>query len=161
MIPCDYEEGRFLMGVVKSIGSTMNEFRSFILKANAVDLAIGVALGSAFTAVVTAIVTGFFTPLIAAIFGASNFSTLSFTLNGSHIYYGLVINALFTLVIVGLVLFFLVVKPMAIYKRRSGYEPPVDPEMAECPACLTSINVGASRCPACTESLGTGWSVAS
>ena len=149
------------MGIVEGIGGTIKEFRSFILKANAIDLAIGVAIGGAFTAVVTAIVTGLFTPLIAAIFGSSNFSTLSFTINHSHILYGLVINAIFTLIVVGAVLFFLVVKPMAVLKRRAGYEPPAAPDMAACPACLTTINVGASRCPACTESLGAGWSVAS
>jgi large conductance mechanosensitive channel len=149
------------MGVVDGIGSTVKEFRSFILKANAIELAIGVAIGVAFTAVITAIVKGLFTPLIAAIFGRSNFSTLYFTVNGSHFLYGLVINAIFTLLIVGLVLFFLVVKPMAAMKRRNGYEAPVDPEMAACPSCLTSINVGASRCPACTESLAADWSSAS
>jgi large conductance mechanosensitive channel len=149
------------MGVVDGIGSTVKEFRSFILKANAIDLAIGVAIGVAFTAVVTAIVKGFFTPMIAAIFGRSNFSTLYFTVNGSHFLYGLVLNAIFTMLTVGLVLFFFVVKPMAVMKRRDGYEPPVDPEMAACPSCLTSINVGASRCPACTESLASDWPNAS
>jgi len=148
------------MGVINGVGSTIKEFRSFILKANAIDLAIGVAIGGAFTAVVTAIVSGLFTPLIAAIFGKADFSTLYFQINGSHILYGAVINALITLISVGAVLFFLVVKPMAVLKRRAGYEPPAAPDMAACPACLTSINVGASRCPACTESLSPDWSMA-
>ncbi len=143
------------------MGNTVKEFRSFILKANAIDLAIGVAIGGAFTAVVTAIVSGLFTPLIAAIFGQANFSSLYFTLNGSHILYGEVLNAIFTLLIVGAVLFFLVVKPVAFFKQRAGYEPPTAPPMASCPSCLTSINAGATRCPACTESLAAGWSNAS
>src|ERR1700688_2105467 len=111
------------MGVVDGLGGTMKEFRSFILKANAIDLAIGVAIGLAFTSVVTAIVSGVFTPLIAAIFGKSDFSTLYFTINGTHILYGAVLNAFITLLIVGFVLFFFVVKPMSIMKRRAGYTP--------------------------------------
>jgi large conductance mechanosensitive channel len=134
----------------------MKEFRAFILKANAIDLAIGVAIGLAFTAVVTAIVSGLITPLIAAIFGTSNFSTLYFTLNHSHILYGSVLNAIVTLFLVGAVLFFFVVKPMAVIKRRAGYLP----NTASCPACMTTINIMATRCPACTESLPNGWSIA-
>ena len=82
------------------VSSTIKEFRSFILKANAIDLAIGVAIGGAFTAVVTSIVSGLFTPLIAAIFGKPDFSSLYFTINHSQILYGSVLNAIFTLLIV-------------------------------------------------------------
>ena len=157
MIFLSLSERRFIVGV----SSTIKEFRSFILKANAIDLAIGVAIGGAFTAVVTSIVSGLFTPLIAAIFGKPDFSSLYFTINHSQILYGSVLNAIFTLLIVGAVLFFLVVKPISVLKRHAGYEPPAAPDMAACPACLTTINVAASRCPACTETLNAGWSNAS
>lgn len=143
------------------MGNTVKEFRSFILKANAIDLAIGVAIGAAFSAVVTAIVADLFTPLIAAVFGQPNFAALTFKINGSTFLYGNVINAIFTLVVVGAVLFFFVVKPVAFLKQRAGYEPPSAPPMSACPSCLTSINAAATRCPACTESLAAGWSSAS
>jgi len=144
------------MSVKSSVSSTLKDFRAFALRANAIDLAIGVAIGGAFTAVVQAIVSGLFTPLIAAIFGQENFSTLYFTINGSRILYGLVVNAIFTLLIVAATLFFLVVKPLNTIKRRLGHEAPA-PTTAACPACLTQIAIGASRCPACTEHLSSGW----
>lgn len=144
------------MAVTKAVSSTLKEFRAFTIRGNAVDLAIGVAIGSAFTAVVQAIVGGLFTPLIAAIFGQPNFASLAITVNGSHIQYGLFINAIFTLAIVALTLFFLVVKPLNSLKRRLGIES-ASPALAGCPACLTQINVLARRCPSCTEPLSEEW----
>jgi len=145
------------MSVKTSTTSTLKEFRAFALKGNAIDLAIGVAVGGAFTAVVQAIVAGFLTPLIAAIFGQANFSSLFFTINGSHIAYGLVVNAVVTLLTVAATLFFFIVKPINALKRHLGHDAPA-PMVAPCPACLSDINVAARRCPLCTEQLTEGWS---
>lgn len=145
---------------MKSVGrfaSVLKEFRAFALRANAIDLAIGVAIGAAFTAVVQAIVAGLFTPLIAALFGQRDFSKLYFTIHGSHFQYGLVVNTTVTLVIVAVVLFFFIVKPLNSFRRRFGFDispPPTSP----CPACCTEINQRARRCPACTEVLNESWS---
>ena len=144
------------MSLKTSATGTLKEFRSFALKANAIDLAIGVAIGSAFTAVVQSIVAGLFTPLIAAIFGQANFANLSITINGSKILYGLFINAIVTLLMVATVLFFLVVKPINALKSRLGHNAPA-PSVAPCPACTTDINIAATRCPSCTEVLGANW----
>ena len=58
------------------------EFRKFILRGNVIDLAVAVAVGAAFTAVVNALVGDIFTPLIAAIVGKHDFSSLYFTVRG-------------------------------------------------------------------------------
>jgi large conductance mechanosensitive channel len=121
------------------------------------DLAIAVALGAAFTAVVTAFVEGLLTPLIAAIFGKANFTTLSFTVNHSEFQYGMVINAAITLLMVAAALFFFVVKPMMVFRRRLGQATTPPPPMAECPSCFTEVDLRARRCPACTEKLAAGW----
>jgi large conductance mechanosensitive channel len=138
--------------------SVLKEFRAFALRANAVDLAIGVALGAAFTAVVQAIVTGFFTPLIAALFRQPNFATLSFEVHGSKFSYGLVVNAVITLFIVSSTLFFLVVKPLNALRRRLGLDTNASLPKAPCPACMTEIDIRATRCPACTQQVGADWS---
>jgi large conductance mechanosensitive channel len=83
----------------------LKEFRDFIIKRNALDLAIGVVLGVAFGAVVAALTDGVLMPLIAAIFGKPDFNALAFDLNGTPIHYGRVITALINLVLIGLVLF--------------------------------------------------------
>ena len=145
------------MEVTTKATTTLKEFRAFALKGNAIDLAIGVAVGGAFTAVVQAIVAGFLTPLIAAIFGQANFGSLYFTINGSHVAYGLVVNAVVTLLAVAFTLFFFIVKPNNAIKRRLGHDAPA-PTVAPCPACLTDINLAARRCPQCTEQLTEGWS---
>ncbi len=53
-------------------------------------------IGAAFAALVKALVADLMTPIIAMIFGKPDFSTLSFTINGSHFRYGDFLNALIT-----------------------------------------------------------------
>lgn len=145
------------MANLKLPSKTLKEFRTFALRANAIDLAIAVALGAAFTAVVTAVVTDMFTPIIGAIFRV-DFTKLTFKLNGSDFHYGLVINAVITFIVVAATLFFLVVKPMNALRKRFGLDRDPDaPATAPCPACRTSIVLDARRCPACTEQLTEGW----
>jgi large conductance mechanosensitive channel len=132
----------------------VKDFKAFLLRGNLVDMAVGIVIGIAFGAVVTAFVEDIVTPLIAAIFGKPNFSDLSFTINGSHFAYGLFINALISFVLVALVLFFLVIKPVNALVARSRTEPPPDPTMRDCPECLSAIPVAASRCAFCTTEVG-------
>lgn len=142
---------------MNKIAAQLKDFKAFALRANAIDLAIGVAIGAAFTAVVTAIVGGLITPLIAAIFGQANFSALYFSINNSHIEYGLVINALVALFMVAFVLFFFVVKPINALRQRFGHDTAATATMGACPSCFTDIDLRARRCPACTEPLAEGW----
>ncbi len=103
----------------------LREFRDFILRGNVVDLAIAVVIGVAFGAVVTALVSDLVTPLIAAIGGEPNFSTLHFTINGSTFRYGDFLNAVISFVIIAAVIFFFVVKPLnALLARRARNEEP-------------------------------------
>jgi large conductance mechanosensitive channel len=129
----------------------LREFRSFILRGNVVDLAVGVVIGTAFTAVVNALVSGLFTPLIAALIGESDFSSLSFEINGSEFLYGTFINALITFLLVAAVLFFLVVKPVNAVMDRFKPDPPPDAETRDCSECLSAIPVAARRCAFCTS----------
>ena len=87
-------------------------FRNFILRGNVVDLAVGVMIGAAFTAVVNSLVKDIMTPFIAAIIKQPDFSTLSFTINGSKFLYGDFLNALLTFVIVAITIYFFVVLPV-------------------------------------------------
>jgi large conductance mechanosensitive channel len=91
----------------------LNEFKTFILRGNLVELAVAFVIGVAFAAVVTALVNDWITPLIGAIFGGKGtFGNLSFTNHRSVFRYGDFINALITFVAIAAVIFFLVVKPM-------------------------------------------------
>jgi len=94
-------------------------FKAFILRGNVVDLAVAVVIGAAFTAVVTAFVADILTPLIAAIFGKPDFSSLYFTVNGSRFLYGSFINAVISFLLIAAALYFFVVAPLnAMAERR-------------------------------------------
>jgi large conductance mechanosensitive channel len=131
----------------------IKEFKEFLLRGNLLDLAVAVVIGAAFTAVVTSITTNLITPLIKAIFGGSNqFGSLYFTINGSKILYGNVLNALLNFVIVAAVIFFLVIKPVNHLMKRLGRVPSEEP-VRECPDCLSKVPDKATKCAYCTSEL--------
>jgi large conductance mechanosensitive channel len=109
----------------------MKEFRTFLLRGNLVDMAVGIVIGIAFAALVTALVTDLITPIIAAIFGKPDFSGLSFTIHKSRFLYGDFINALITFVSIAAAVFFFVVKPYNYYTERikRGEEAPPEPTL--------------------------------
>ena len=134
----------------------MNGFKKFILRGNVVDLAVGVVIGAAFTSVVNALVTGFITPL-TGIAGGTRFDQLSWCVHGTCsadgqgplIRYGLVLTALLNFLIVAAVVYFFVVRPVQALLDRFKTEPEVTTPTKECPECLSSIPMGASRCAYC------------
>ena len=134
----------------------MKDFKAFLLRGNLVDMAVGIVIGIAFGAVITSFVAGFLTPLIAAIFGKPDFAALTFTINKSVFRYGAFLNALISFVLVAIVLFFLVIKPVNALVARARREPPDDPTTRNCPECLSEIPVAANRCAFCTVAVGAG-----
>ncbi len=132
---------------------TVKDFKEFLLRGNLVDMAVGIVIGVAFAAVVTALVGDLITPLIAAIGGKPDFGDLSFTINKSHFLYGAFINAVLTFLIIAAVIFFLVVKPVNALMKRYRTEPDVEQTTKDCPHCLSSIPIGASKCAFCTADL--------
>ena len=127
-----------------------SEFKQFLLRGNVVDLAVGIVIGVAFTAVVQALVDDFITPLIAAIFGKPDFSRLAFTVNNSKFAYGHFLNALLAFLLVALVVFFFVVKPVNTLMSISKHRESPDPSTRKCPECLSEIALQARRCAFCT-----------
>ena len=130
--------------------SMSNEFKTFLMKGDLVNLAVAVVIGLVFAAVIKALITDLITPIIALIFGQPNFGDLSFTINSSQFLYGDFINALLTFVITAAAVFFLVVKPYNMWQERRAS----DPSVKECPECTSEIPVKARRCPQCTAQLG-------
>jgi len=129
----------------------MKGFRTFLLRGNVVDLAVGVVIGVAFGSVVTAFVKDLMTPLIAALFGKPDFATLTFTVNSSKFLYGDFINAVISFVIVGAVIYFFVIAPFTALVARFHKEPPADPTTKKGPECMSEIPIEARRCAFCGE----------
>ena len=131
----------------------MREFKEFLLRGNLVELAVAVVVGVAFASLVDAFVQDLITPLLAAIFGEPDFSALTLTINDSVFRYGHFLNQLLSFVLIALVIFFFVVKPVNALMARQKTEEPVDETTRDCPECLSSIPVAARRCAFCTAEL--------
>jgi large conductance mechanosensitive channel len=126
------------------------EFKAFILRGNVVDLAVGIVIGAAFTAVVNGLVTDILTPLIS-IPSKTNFTAYWFNIGGGTFQVGLFLNAVVTFILVAAALFFFVVKPVnELSARRHRGEASPDPTERDCPYCLSSIPIKATRCKYCT-----------
>ncbi|GAA4992677.1 large conductance mechanosensitive channel protein MscL [Kitasatospora paranensis] len=129
-------------------------FRSFLLRGNVVDLAVGIVIGAAFTAVVTGFVTAFLTPLIGVASGVvGDYSKEAFSVAGTTFPYGAFLNALISFVLVAAVIYFAVVLPVGRLQAR--FEPVKDTPVAksDCPDCLSTVPAAAVRCAHCTSDL--------
>ena len=134
--------------------SLLKEFRTFILRGNLVDVAVGIVIGIAFATLVSSFVRDLITPIIAAIAGKHDFSSLSFTIHKSRFLYGDFINAVITFVSIAAAVFFFVVKPVNALMARRKTEPPIDETVRACPECLSEIPIAARRCAFCTTEVG-------
>jgi len=105
---------------IKSIAS---EFKSFILKGNVVDLAVGVVIGAAFGKVVDSVVKDLITPIIGMFGGQPDFSAVRL----GPIGVGSFINAILAFLILATVIFFFVIKPvnllMSVAKKKAEDAP--------------------------------------
>jgi large conductance mechanosensitive channel len=139
-------------GVEKRAGNVLSGFRAFILRGNVVDLAVGIVIGAAFTAVVNGLVSDLITPLIPVTGG--NLSNWTVKFGYVQLKTGAFINALISFLIVAFVIYFFVVQPVnALMARYKPKEVEVPPATRDCPYCLSSVPLMATRCAYCTSPL--------
>ncbi|MDD7384604.1 MAG: large conductance mechanosensitive channel protein MscL [Actinomycetaceae bacterium] len=94
-------------------------FKEFIMRGNVLDMAIGIMIGGAFTPIVTSLVENLLMPLVAAIFGTPDFSTLwMFTLNSAQFKPGVFITAVINFLIIAATIYFVIVAPVNAYRAR-------------------------------------------
>jgi large conductance mechanosensitive channel len=129
----------------------LQELKTFLLRGNVIDLAIAVVIAGVFGAVITSFVNDVLMQFIAAIVGQPDFSGLSFTINGTPIYYGKFLNTVITFVIVGAAVFYFVVIPVSAMMARFRKDPPPDPSIKKCPECLSDIPAEARKCAFCAS----------
>lgn len=85
----------------------LEEFKTFALKGNVMDMAVGVIIGAAFQAIVSSLVSDIISPLLGS-FAGMNFDTLSVSINGATLAYGKFITAVINFLIMAFVLFMIV-----------------------------------------------------
>ena len=122
-----------------------SEFRSFLLKQNALALAIGVVIGAAVGKVVSGIVDDLIMPIVGSILPGGEWRNAQLPLLGSNaIKYGDLIGRLIDFVIVAAVVFFIV---KLLLKEEAK------PPTKTCPQCLETVPAAATRCRACTSAV--------
>jgi large conductance mechanosensitive channel len=127
-------------------------FRDFILRGNVVDLAVAVIIGAAFNSIVTSLVNDVLKQLIAAVVGKPDFSYIVFKLNGTPVYFGNFLAAVFQFLIVAAVVYFGVVLPLnTLLTRLKKSEPAAPPATKPCSECLSEIPAAARRCAHCAQ----------
>lgn len=156
----------------------LKEFKSFAVKGNVIDLAVGVIIGGAFGKIVSSIVNDLIMPPIGLLLGGMSFVDLYINLNDfdksgtladgtsvaklslaqaqQHgipvIAYGQFINVVLDFLIVAASVF-LMVKVLSKLKRPEEEKPAAAPSEKECPYCLSSVPLKATRCKHCTSQL--------
>ena len=137
------------MGLVK-------EFKEFIMRGNAMDMAVGVIIGGAFTAIVTSLTEDLISPVLG-IFGGLDFSNLVLKLgsgeNAPVFKYGNFITAVINFLITALVLFLILKAFNTAASKVKKPEEPAAPTTKVCPFCKSEIPLDATRCPHCTSQL--------
>jgi large conductance mechanosensitive channel len=131
----------------------LKDFKKFVMRGNVVDLAVAVVIGAAFGAVITSLVSDLLTPLIAAIGGNVDFSTLSWTVNGSELMYGNFLNAVISFLVIAGVIFLFVIQPLNKLMSFANRNKVKDSDSRQCPECLSQIPKKAKRCMYCTAAI--------
>lgn len=96
----------------------LKEFKDFLMRGNLIELAVAFVMGVAFAAVLNAFVADIVTPIIGAIFGKVDFSSLTFTIHKSRFFYGSFITALIQFATIAAAVFFFIVKPVDTLRAR-------------------------------------------
>jgi large conductance mechanosensitive channel len=130
------------------------DFKAFILRGNVIDLAVGVAIGAAFGLVIASFTKNLLTPILAIPGNRASFAALDFSIRKATFRYGAFIDDLVTFVITAAAIFFFVVRPINKLMARRKTEPDVLSTTRDCPYCLSSIPIAASRCAFCTADVG-------
>ncbi len=140
----------------------LKEFKTFAMRGNVIDLAVGVIIGAAFGKIITSFVNDILMPPIGLLLGKVDFTNLFVSLTGVKyaslaeaqeaaaptLNYGLFIKNIIDFLIVAFVIFLMI---RAINRLSRKEEKPVEVTTRDCPFCLTSISNKATRCPNCTS----------
>ena len=131
----------------------LKEFKTFAMKGNVMDMAVGVVIGGAFGRIVTSFLNDVMMPPLGMLTGGVDFTEHRLTLKAAEgaakavtVNYGAFITAVVDFSVVAFVVFMLV-KGMNTLKR----EEPVAPSEKKCTECLMTIPLRATRCGHCAQ----------
>jgi large conductance mechanosensitive channel len=136
--------------------SFVREFKEFLVKQNALALAVAVIIGAAIGKVVSSIVDDVINPIIGVALPGGSWREAKIVLSRTTdatgkvvengITYGYLIGAIVDFVIIAFVVFLII--------RYALPKPEAAPATKECPECMTIIPAAATRCNACAQPVG-------
>ncbi len=145
----------------------ITEFKTFIMRGNVIDLAVGVIIGAAFQAIIKSLVDDLVMPVISLftkgvdfankfiVLGEGEFNTLAEAQEaGVAVFaYGNFINAVINFLIMSFVVFCLVrsINKLREKTENKVEEAPAAPTTKKCPYCKSEIDIEATKCPNCTS----------
>lgn len=134
----------------------LKEFKTFALRGNLIDMAVGIIIGGAFGKIVTSLVNDVIMPPIGMLLGGMNFTDLVLRLGAGDkaaaLKYGAFLQTVIDFVIVAFAIFMLI---KTVNKASRLMLQEAAPTTKDCPRCCSSIAVKATRCPHCTSELET------
>ena len=141
----------------------LKEFKDFAMKGNVLDMAIGIIIGGAFGKIVSSLVSDMLMPPLGLLMGKVDFSSLFINLSGTPqpsltaakaagtptINYGVFLQTTFDFIIIAFVIFVLVKQ----VNRLKKPEPTAATTTKDCPQCLSTIPMKATKCAHCTSNV--------
>ena len=141
----------------------LKEFKEFALRGNMLDMAVGIVIGVAFGKIISSFVTDILSPPLGLLLGRADLANFFINLSGGSyatlaeareagaatLNYGILLNTVADFLLVSLTVF-LLVRQVNRFKRREAAPPP---SARECPFCVSSVSLRATRCPHCTSEL--------
>jgi large conductance mechanosensitive channel len=144
------------------------EFREFIKRGNVLDLAVAVIMALAFGRIVTTLVDNMLMPIVGMVLGKLDFASFFYVLDKSKgvpasladakargipvVAYGQFVNDLINFLITAFIVF-LIVRQFNRMKSRQATDD--GPTTKDCPYCLSTIPLKATRCAECCVDLQT------
>ena len=141
----------------------LKEFKSFALKGNMTDMAVGIIIGGAFNGIVNSLVNDVIMPVLSIFTGKIDFSNLFIALDGNKyetlqaakdagvatLNYGAFISGVLNFLIMAFVVF-LIVRWINRLRRPAQVSAPTT---KKCPYCYSDVHINATKCPHCTSDL--------
>ena len=145
------------------MGKILQEFKTFIMRGNVIDMAVGVIIGGAFTGIVNSLVNDIIMPVITLVTGKINFTDLMIPLDGNTyptlkaaqdagaavLAYGNFIQLVVQFLLTAFIIFMVIKGINKLHKPA----PAPEPTTKTCPYCKSEIHKEAVKCPHCASEL--------
>ncbi|MBR1616579.1 large-conductance mechanosensitive channel protein MscL [bacterium] len=159
--------------MISKVKGWADEFKTFAVRGNVIDMAVGIIIGASFGNIVNSLVNDIIMPPLGWIMGKVDFANMYITLPKSFsegvqsypsldaakeagaitINYGIFINTLISFVMVAFAVFLLIKFINKLKESAKKAEAEAMPATKQCPRCFSEININATKCPHCTADI--------